>query len=360
MRIFMAPACYIQGPGVMARLPEMARRHGERPWLIADAGIMAMLEPGLRAHFGAAGLALRLQAFEGEITHARLDALAAHARPEQPTVVVGIGGGKVLDVAKGVALRLGLQMVSVPTIASTDAPASRGVVIYHDDHSLAGVEQMPRNPDCVLVDTDWIARAPARFLSAGIGDAIAKKFEADACLASGGWNKHGTPPPLTAMAVAEACYTTLRAHGPAAMRACAAKTPDAALESVVETCVLMSALAFENGGLSLAHAMALGLTQARGVAQRLHGEHVAYGLLVQFALESRDDATILDMAAFYRSVALPVSLAELDMPQPTEAELTEIARANLASPRPPNTTVVLDLPTVVQAFRRVEALVAQV
>jgi glycerol dehydrogenase-like iron-containing ADH family enzyme len=65
------------------------------------------------------------------------------------------------------------------------------------------------------------------------------------------------------------------------------------------------------------------------------------------------------MAAFYRSVALPVTLAELDMPDPTEAELTEIARANLASPRPPNTTVVLDLPTVIQAFRRVEELVAQ-
>ncbi len=34
---------------------------------------------------------------------------------------------------------------------------------------------------CVLVDSEWIARAPARFLSAGIGDAVAKKFEADAC-----------------------------------------------------------------------------------------------------------------------------------------------------------------------------------
>ena len=359
MRIFMAPACYIQGPGAMAQLPALARRHGERPWLIADAGIMAMLEPVLRESFGAAQLTLKLQAFDGEITHQRLDALAAQARPEQATVVIGIGGGKVLDVAKGVALRLGLEMISVPTIASTDAPASRGVVIYHDDHSLAGVEQMPRNPDCVLVDTEWIARAPARFLSAGIGDAIAKKFEAEACQASGGLTKHGTPPSRTAMAVADACYTTLRAHGPAAMRACAAKQPDEALESVVETCVLMSALAFENGGLSLAHAMALGLTQARGVSQRLHGEHVAYGLLVQFALEGRDDATILDMAAFYRAVNLPVTLAELDMPQPSEEELVAIARANLASPRPPNTTVALDLATVLQAFRRVETLVAR-
>lgn len=358
MRIFMAPACYIQGPGVMAQLPQVALRLGKRPLLIADAGITHLLEPVLRESFGAAQVALRLHAFGGEITRASLDALSAQARTDSPDVIVGIGGGKVLDVAKGVALRLELEMISVPTIASTDAPASRGVVVYRDDHSLASVEQMPRNPACVLVDTEWIARAPARFLSAGIGDAIAKKFEADACLASGGFNKHGTPPSLTALAVADACYTTLRAHGPAAMRACAAKTPDAALEAVVETCVLMSALAFENGGLSLAHAMALGLTQARGVAQRLHGEHVAYGLLVQFALESRDDAGILDMAAFYRSVHLPVTLAELDMPQPSEQELVAIARANLASPRPPNTTVTLDLHTVVQAFRRVETLTA--
>ena len=358
MRIFMAPANYIQGPGVMAQLPVLAGAHGGRPVLIVDAGIESLVRPVLQEAFDAAKLALRLLPFGDEITLHNLDRLSTQVQADRPDVIVGIGGGKALDVAKGVALRLGLEMISVPTIASTDAPASRGIVIYNEDHSLAGVEQMLRNPLCVLVDTEWIARAPARFLSAGIGDAIAKKFEVDACLASGGLNKHGTPPSLTALAVADICYATLRAHGAQAMAAQAQARPDPAFEDVVEACVLMSALAFENGGLSLAHAMALGLTQARGVAHRLHGEHVAYGLLVQFALEGRDDAAILDMAAFYRAVALPVTLAELDMPEPSEAELIVIARANLASPRPRNSVVKLDVATVVQAFRRVEALVA--
>lgn len=358
MRIFMSPPSYIQGPGVMAQLPALAARHGRRPLLIADAGITPLLQPELRDSFAAAGMALQLHPFAGAVTLANLDTLTDHARPVQPEVIVGIGGGKALDAAKGVALRLGLEMISVPTIASTDAPASRGIVIYDEHHGLGGVEQMPRNPACVLVDTAWIVRAPARFLSAGIGDAIAKKFEVDACRAAGGVNKHGTPASLTALAVADACYDCLRAHGAQAMAAFADGRPNAAFEHVVEACVLMSALAFENGGLSLAHAMALGLTQARGVAQRLHGEHVAYGLLVQLALEGRDDATILDMAAFYRSVALPVTLAELDMPEPLEAELVAIASANLASPRPRNSTVVLDVTTVTQAFRRVEAVLA--
>ena len=64
------------------------------------------------------------------------------------------------------------------------------------------------------------------------------------------------------------------------------------------------------------------------------------------------------MASFYRSVALPVTLAELDLPEPTDAELVAIAEANLASPRPRNSTAVLDVATVTQAFRRVEAVVA--
>lgn len=358
MRIFMSTPTYIQGPGVMTQLPTLAAKQGTRPLLIADAGITTLLQPVLRDAFAAADMALRLHPFTGEVSLSNLDALTAQVRPEQPDVIVGIGGGKALDAAKGVALRLGLEMISVPTIASTDAPASRGIVIYAEDHGLGGVEQMPRNPACVLVDTAWIARAPARFLSAGIGDAIAKKSEVDACRGAGGINKHGTPASLTALAVADACYDCLRKQGPQAMAAFADATPNAAFEDVVEACVLMSALAFENGGLSLAHAMALGLTQARGVAQRLHGEHVAYGLLVQLALEGRDDAAIVDMASFYRSVALPVTLAELDMPEPSDAELVAIATANLASPRPPNSTVVLDVATVTQAFQRVEAVVA--
>ena len=217
MRIFMSSPSYIQGPGVMAQLATLAARHGARPLVIADAGITPLLEPVLRDSFAAAQLDMHLLPFASEVTLAVLDALAARTGALKPDLIIGIGGGKALDAAKGVALRLGLEMISVPTIASTDAPASRGIVIYDEKHGLGGVEQMPHNPLSVLVDTAWIARAPARFLSAGIGDAIAKKFEVDACRAAGGINKHGTPASLTALAVADACYDCLRAQGPQAL-----------------------------------------------------------------------------------------------------------------------------------------------
>src|SRR5690606_42099045 len=66
---------------------------------------------------------------------------------------------RALDAAKGVARRLARPFISVPTIASTDAPASRGLVVYDDAHRPAVVEQLARNPEVVIVDTAVIAAA---------------------------------------------------------------------------------------------------------------------------------------------------------------------------------------------------------
>ncbi len=119
--------------------------------------------------------------------------------------MVGAGGGRALDAAKGVALRANLSVVTVPTVASTDAPASHGIAIYNEAHQVVRVEQLPRSPAVVIVDTEIIARARVRYLAAGIGDALSKLIEAKACVASQARNRHGTRPLLAGMAMAQHC-----------------------------------------------------------------------------------------------------------------------------------------------------------
>ncbi len=61
--------------------------------------------------------------------------------------------------------------------AASDAPCSALSVIYTTEGKFKRYLILPKNPDVVLVDTGVIARAPARFLVSGMGDALATWFE---------------------------------------------------------------------------------------------------------------------------------------------------------------------------------------
>lgn len=359
LRIFGAPSRYLQGPGAIDVLAEHAAPYGSVPVLIGDAHVVAMLGERVTSAMAAAGLRPRLLVLDGEITRAAIAGLGDQVRDEEVSLVIGLGGGKSLDAAKGVAQLLGKPVFTVPTIASNDSPTSASIAIYDEHHVMVAVDRMARNPDLVLVDTDLIAKAPVRFLLAGIGDAISKKFEADGCLAGTGVTPFGTRPLLTAIAIADRCYTTIRRHGAAAVAACGRGEASADLEAVVEATVLMSGLGFENGGLSLAHSLTRGLVRTRDAMDAIHGYQIAWALLVQWAAEERGDEEILDLMAFYREIGLPASLPELGMRDPSGAEIEQMAEWTMVAPHLAN----LDRPVTPQmlaaAIRRVEALAAK-
>jgi len=89
------------------------------------------------------------------------------------------GGGKSIDTAKAAAFYGKMPVVVMPTIAATDAPCSALSVIYTDGGVFESYLVLPANPNLVLVDTAIVAKAPARLLVSGMGDALATWFEAD-------------------------------------------------------------------------------------------------------------------------------------------------------------------------------------
>ncbi len=86
-------------------------------------------------------------------------------------VVVGVGGGKVLDVAKCLALRSGSKFVAVPTTPSHDGIASPFASIKGLDRPTSIRTVMPV---LVVADIDIMARAPRRQILAGYGDLLGK------------------------------------------------------------------------------------------------------------------------------------------------------------------------------------------
>ncbi len=86
-------------------------------------------------------------------------------------LIMGIGGGKNIDVAKAVASHPKRSWVSVPTIPSHDGIASDRSVVSK------GKTKYPvlgNPPIAVIADTVIIAKAPFRYFAAGCGDVISK------------------------------------------------------------------------------------------------------------------------------------------------------------------------------------------
>ncbi|MEU5388767.1 iron-containing alcohol dehydrogenase family protein [Kitasatospora cineracea] len=83
--------------------------------------------------------------------------------------LVGLGGGKIIDVAKYAAARVGLPVVAVATNLAHDGICSP--VSTLDNDAGRGSYGVP-GPIGIVVDLDVIAKAPQRFVAAGIGDAV--------------------------------------------------------------------------------------------------------------------------------------------------------------------------------------------
>ena len=90
---------------------------------------------------------------------------------EQPNFIVGVGGGRSVDVAKMISFNLNIPFISVPTSASHDGISSPFVSIRGRDKPYSLKAHAPIG---VLADTRLISEAPYRLQASGCGDLIGK------------------------------------------------------------------------------------------------------------------------------------------------------------------------------------------
>ncbi|MEU8529474.1 MULTISPECIES: iron-containing alcohol dehydrogenase family protein [Streptomyces] len=95
--------------------------------------------------------------------------LADDIKGNRYDAVVGLGGGKIIDVAKYAAARVGLPMVAVATNLSHDGLCSPVSILDNDNGR--GSYGVP-TPIAMVIDLDVVRDAPVRFIRSGIGDAI--------------------------------------------------------------------------------------------------------------------------------------------------------------------------------------------
>lgn len=95
----------------------------------------------------------------------------AFAIDNKAQVIVGIGGGKVIDAAKYAAYLRKLPFISVPTSSSSDGFSSASASLTVEGKRTSVPAHMAYG---IIADTEVIKSAPAKFLYSGIGDMVSK------------------------------------------------------------------------------------------------------------------------------------------------------------------------------------------
>ena len=206
------------------------------------------------------------------------------------------------------------------------------VTMVHDG-AAALTEFDKLHPDLVLLDTDILAKAPIRFLVAGMGDALSTYPECRANVQSASPNyvNSGYHQTIACIAVSKACHETILTKGVSAKLAAEQGLCTKDVEDVIEANTLLSGLGVQNGSCAGAHSIAEGITVLEPCAKLLHGEVVAFGILVQLIVEGAPAEELDELYTFFEEVGLPTTFDDLGIPDATEADIRKVAETSMHS-----------------------------
>jgi glycerol dehydrogenase-like iron-containing ADH family enzyme len=325
LQLAVAPAQVIRGAGILAQAGGQIARLGQRPLVVGGDRTLSVVQAALQA-IAQQGLQLAQASYGADCSESGLAALREQVAGHQADVVIGVGGGKALDAAKLLAHQCKLPVVTVPSSAATCAAWTALSNVYSDQGAFLYDVSLPTCPELLILDYDLIQTAPQRTLAAGIGDAIAKWYEASV---SSGHSEQTLI--IAAVQQARVLRDLLLQQSVAALQA-----PGSSVwQEVVNATVLLAGVIGGLGGAQCrtvaAHAVHNGLTHLLQSHGTLHGEKVAYGILVQLRLEELVQGNVLaassrqQLLKFYSEIGLPQNLADLGLMNVTLADLQHIA-----------------------------------
>jgi glycerol dehydrogenase-like iron-containing ADH family enzyme len=322
--LMVAPARVVRGQQALVESIKYIRYLGQRLLIVGGKNSLALEQ--LHVLFDRSDLEIATANYTPDCCESSLDRLTDAVTQHQADLIIGVGGGKCLDTAKLLAYRCKLPVVTIPTSGATCAAWTALSNIYSDVGAFVSDVSLLKCPDLLILDYGIVATAPQRTLVAGIGDAIAKWYEAS--VSSG----HSSQTLLiAAVQQARVLRDILFQKSASAL----AQPGGADWQEVVDATVLLAGVIGGLGGAQCrtvaAHAVHNGLTHLPGSHQALHGEKVAYGILVQLRLEEMLQGNQLAATArqqlldFYTDIGLPKTLADLDLSEITIAQLHQAA-----------------------------------
>ena len=170
-RSMILPRMVVTGPGVLEQIPAIIAELDipERGLIVCDTNTLEIAGNKVIEYLEAGSHPMH----KIEIKGANIEELErVESFSDDIDFLVGLGGGRPIDIAKQAGFNKNIPFISIPTAASHDGFGSARASIRRDGRKTS-MQAIP--PIAVVADTEIISRAPKRLLGAGVGDIISNQ-----------------------------------------------------------------------------------------------------------------------------------------------------------------------------------------
>jgi len=165
------PRIVVTGPGVLEQLPAVIAELDlpERGLIVCDSNTLKIAGRQVNEYLEIGGHQMKKIVVEGANSQ---ELLRVEDAVDGIDFLIGVGGGRPIDLAKQAGFNKNIPFVSIPTAASHDGFGSARSSIRQAGRKTS-MQAIP--PIAVVADTTIISRAPFRLLAAGVGDIVSNQ-----------------------------------------------------------------------------------------------------------------------------------------------------------------------------------------
>lgn len=299
---------YSIGENVYTEVPRLCLEYGKKVVFVGGETALLKASDLVKKELEKEGIEVLASLwYGGEAAYENSEKLKREKAVQDADVIFAFGGGKALDTCKVLTGQMGKILFTFPTIASTCAAVTAVCAMYKTSGEFDSLYWRPRPAEHTFINTKIIAEAPEKYLWAGIGDTLAKAYEPEFSSRGEELNYYNS----LGITLSRLCAEPLLKYGYNALKDCENNKVSNELEEVVLSVIINTGIVsnhVDNDYNScVAHAMCYGFTTLEKVEHNhLHGEIVAYGVLVQTMLDGnlKDLDRLLN---FYKEINLPLS-----------------------------------------------------
>lgn len=326
MSLINIPKYYENEPGIIKKSGELIKEFGKKAFIIGSKTALRVALTDLSESLSENGIRYAVRTFEGYPSRTWIEYYSKEIEGKGYDIIIGIGGGKVMDLTKAIGFLNNLNVITVPTIPATCAAWSALSVIYDDDGVQTEYIRFNKSPSLIIADKEILSKAPLRYINAGVADTFAKWYEIEPDL-----RKYKDDFALKLQVkISELALEILKNDYVAEY----GNDNKQVLNNTIDAIILLAGLTGSiNGAVpygGFAHPFYNNSTKVSETNKLLHGEKVIFGLLVQLTLEGKDDE-VEEIVKINEKLGLPTTLKDIGIEEDIEEKLGVISEGIINS-----------------------------